>query len=374
MKYIFSTFSLLFITIFASFAVSAQETETRVVDEVVAQVNEGVITLSRIKRESKMIVDDAVKNGKTREEAQKMVDEKQGEMIANLINEELLIQRAKELGLDSQVDAQVNERFVQIMKQYGLKNLDALYKSMEEQGVDPTEIREVWRKQAIRELVIQREVQSKEYWRPSSKELRDYYDKNRARFTKPETVSYSEIFLGFAGREEMATREKAKQLVAQLRGGADFAKVQKENSDPGVVTRGAGKVEKANVAEFGDLVGNAIKGRNVGEYTNPIEAPDLGMIILRIDGREQASSESHFDENAVRMAILAERAPAATKDFMTTLRQDSYIKIGETYRPLVSPILFADERKEKPTAKAEESKTKNPTAKAEETKAKNPTN
>ena len=374
MKYIFSTFFLLFITIFASFAVSAQETETRVVDEVVAQVNEGVITLSRIKRESKMIVDDAVKNGKTREEAQKMVDEKQGEMIANLINEELLIQRAKELGLDSQVDAQVNERFVQIMKQYGLKNLDALYKSMEEQGVDPTEIREVWRKQAIRELVIQREVQSKEYWRPSSKELRDYYDKNRARFTKPETVSYSEIFLGFAGREEMATREKAKQLVAQLRGGADFAKVQKENSDPGVVTRGAGKVEKANVAEFGDLVGNAIKGRNVGEYTNPIEAPDLGMIILRIDGREQASSESHFDENAVRMAILAERAPAATKDFMTTLRQDSYIKIGETYRPLVSPILFADERKEKPTAKAEESKTKNPTAKAEETKAKNPTN
>jgi hypothetical protein len=259
------------------------------------------------------------------------------------------------------------------MKQYGLKNLDALYKSMEEQGVDPTEIREVWRKQAIRELVIQREVQSKEYWRPSSKELRDYYDKNRARFTKPETVSFSEIFLGFAGREEMATREKAKQLVAQLRGGADFAKVQKENSDPGAVTRGAGKVEKASVGEFGDLVGNAIKGRNVGDYTNPIEAPDLGMIILRIDAREQASSESHFDENAVRMAILSERAPAATKDFMTTLRQDSYIKIGETYRPLVSPILFAEERKEKPTAKTEDGKTKNSTAKAEEAKAKNPT-
>lgn len=362
MKYIFSIFSLLFITFFASFAVSAQETETRVVDEVVAQVNEGVITLSRIKRESKMIVDEQVKAGKSREEAQKMVDEKQGEMIANLINEELLIQRAKELGLDTQVDAQVNERFVQIMKQYNLKNLDALYKSMEEQGVDPAEIREVWRKQATRDVVIQREVQSKEYWKPSSKELKDYYDKNRARFTKPETVSLSEIFLGFAGREETATREKAKQLVAQLKGGADFAKVQKENSDPGVVTRGAGKVEKANVAEFPEIVGNGIKGRNVGEYTNPIEAPDLGLIILRIDGREQASSESYFDENAVRMAILSERAPAATKEFMSTLRQDSYIKIGEAYRPLVSPILFAEERKDKaPAPKTEAVKTKNPT-------------
>jgi hypothetical protein len=361
MKYICSTFSLFLFIFAATFAASAQETETRVVDEVVAQVNEGVITLSRIKRESKMIVDDAVKNGKSRDEAQKMVDEKQGEMIANLINEELLIQRAKELGLDTQVDAQVNERFVQIMKQYNLKNLDALYKSMEEQGVDPTEIREVWRKQATKELVIQREVQSKEYWKPSSKELRDYYEKNKARFTKPETVSLSEIFLGFAGREEVATREKAKQLVAQLKGGADFAKLQKENSDPGVVTRGAGKIEKASVADFPDIVKSAMDGRNIGDYTNPIEAPDLGMIILRIDGREKATSESYFDESAVRMAILAERAPAATKEFMTTLRQDSYIKIGETYRPLVSPILYAEERKEKTAAKPEEAKAKNPT-------------
>ena len=371
MKYIFSTFSLLFIIFIASFGVSAQETETRVVDEVVAQVNEGVITLSRIKRETKMIVDDAVKNGKSREEAQKMVDEKQGEMIANLINEELLIQKAKEMGLDTQIDAQVNERFVQIMKQYNMKNLDALYKSMEEQGVDPAEIREVWRKQATKEVVIQREVQSKEYWRPDSKELREYFEKNKARFTKPETVSLSEIFIGFAGREETATREKAKQLVAQLKAGGDFAKIQKENSDPGVVTRQAGKVEKANLADFPEIVTNAIKGRNVGEITNPIEAPDLGMIILRIDGREQASSESFFDENAVRMAILQERAPAATKVFMTNLRQDSYIKIGETYRPLVSPILFAEDRKEKPAAKTEEAKSKNTTAK--NPTAKNPT-
>ena len=361
MKYIFTTVLLLIVIFAGAFAVLGQETETRVVDEVVAQVNDGVITLSRIKRESKLIVDEQVKAGKSREEAQKMVDEKQGEMIANLINEELLLQRAKELGLDSQVDASVNERFVQIMKQYNMKNLDALYKNMEEQGVDPAEIRDAWRKQATREIVIQREVQSKEYWRPSSKELRDYFEKNKARFTKPETVSLSEIFLNFAGREETATREKAKQLVAQLKGGADFAKLQKENPDPGVVTRGTGKIEKADIADFPELITNAIRGRNVGEYTNPIEAPDLGMIILRIDAHEQASSESFFDENAVRMAILTERAPTATKEFMTNLRHDSYIKIGEAYRPLVSPILFAEDRKEKSPPKPEEAKAKNPT-------------
>lgn len=351
MKHFYSIISLLAVFFAAGVAIQAQETQERVVDEVVAQVNEGVITLSKIKRETKAIVDDAVKNGKTREEAQKMVDEKQGELIANLINEELLIQKAKELGLDSQIDATVNERFVQIMKQYNMKTLDALYAEMEKQGADPAEIRDMWRKQATRDMVIQREVQSKEYWRPSGKELREYYEKNKAKFTKPETVSISEIFLSFAGRDENATREKAKQLVAQLRSGADFAKLAKENSDPGVVTQGAGKVEKARLSEFSDLIGNALKGKKVGEVTDPIEASDVGVVILKIDARDQASNESFFDENAVRMAILNERAPTATKEFMATLRQDSYIKIGESYRPLVSPILFAEERKEKTPSK-----------------------
>ncbi len=350
MKHLYTVLLLLTLVFAAGIAASAQETEERVVDEVVAQVNDGVITLSRVNREIKEIVDGEVQNGKNRSDAQKMIDEKRGELIANLINEELLIQKAKELGIDSDADAAVNERFVQMMKQYGFKNLDQLHQEMEKQGVDPASIRDGWRKQAIKDIVIQREVQQKEYWKPSGKELRDYYDKHKARFTKPETVSFSEIFLGFAGRDENAVREKAKQLVAQLRGGADFSKLQAENSDPGVVTQGKGKVEKAKPGDFSELITNALKDRKAGDVTDPIEASQIGVVILKIDAREAASSESQFDENAVRMAMFQERAPAATRDFMASLRQNAYIKIGDAYRPLVSPILFADDRKEKPAA------------------------
>lgn len=329
-------------------SVFAQETEERVVDEVIAQVNEGVITLSRVKREIKSIVDAEVQQGKKREDVEKIVEEKRGELIANLINEELMIQRAKELGLDSEVEASVNRRFLEIMKQYKLTTLDALYKQMEASNVDPQEIREVWRKQAVRELLLQREVQAKLYWKATAPELKEYYEKNKTKFTKPETVSVSEIFLGFAGRDENAVREKAKQLVTQLRAGGDFAKIQPENTDPGVVTEGKGFVEKLKVENLSDQLKNALKGVKVGGYTEPIEANEVGIVILRIDAREQASSESYFDENAVRMALLAEHAPAEQKKFFATLRGDSYIKISDTYRPMVSPILFAEERKEKP--------------------------
>jgi polyhydroxyalkanoate synthesis regulator phasin len=346
MRYFRYLFLSALISIIFTATAFSQETQTRVVDEVVAQVNDGVITLSRIKREMKNAVDSFVEQGKTKEEAQKIVEEKQGELIANLINEELLIQKAKELGLDNDIDASLNQRFADIMKQYNLKTVEALYAEMEKQGVDPKELRETWRKQATRDRVIQREVQAKVYWEPNGKQLKDYYEKNKGKFTKPETVSFSEIFLGFAGRDEAAVREKAKQIYAQLKVGADFAKIAKEN-DPGVVTQGTGKAEKLRTDDLVAVLAKPIKGLKVGDITEPFEAEQLGMVILRIDERELATNESVFDESAVRLAMMNERIPGEQKKFMAKLRDDSYIKISDTYRPLVAPILFADERKEK---------------------------
>ncbi len=326
---------------------AAQETQTRVIDEVVAQVNDGVITLSRVRREMKDIVDSWVKEGKTRAEAQKMADEKQGELISSLINEELLIQKAKESGLENDIEANINGRMKQIMDEYKLKTVDELYREMEKAGVNPDELKATWRKQATRERVIQREVQYKVYWSFNGKELKDYFEKNRAKFTKPETVSFSEIFLGFAGRDEAQVRERAKAIYAQLKAGGDFAKIAKEN-DPGIVTQGTGKSEKLVVKDLVEVLSKPIAGLKVGESTAPFDIDQLGVAILRIDERELASADSFFDEMAVRQAMTAEKAPDEQKKFMSKLRENSYIKISDTYRPIVSPILFADERKAKP--------------------------
>src|SRR5436853_7927347 len=103
MKFLRQFFALCLVTAGLCIFAAAQETQTKVVDEVVAQVNDGVITLSRIKREMKDAVDSFVQQGKTKAEAEKMVQDKQGELIANLINEELLVQKAKESNPDSEI-------------------------------------------------------------------------------------------------------------------------------------------------------------------------------------------------------------------------------------------------------------------------------
>jgi peptidyl-prolyl cis-trans isomerase SurA len=345
----YSAFASIAIILFCGLTSYSQETEIRVVDEVVAQVNDSVITLSRINREKRFIIDAEVEKGRPRDEVVREVESKQGELIANMINEELIIQRAKELGLDAEIEANVNQRFLQIMQQYNLTTLEALYAQMRQTGVEPDEIRELWRKQATRELVIQREVQAKVYWGAKPAEVKDYFEKHKDKFTKPETVSISEIFLSYAGNTEDAVRAKADRLLAELKAGADFQKLVAENSDrPNAVeTKGdMGSVAVPQLEERFPIIATAVKGVPAGGYSAPVALDETGLVILRVDTRTAGSNESQFDENAVRMAILNERAPEASRKFMASLREDSYIKINDTYRPEVSPLLFAEERKE----------------------------
>ena len=345
MKYIRSAIFIIAILVWSNAAVFAQESEAKVVDEVVAQVNDSVVTLSQIKREMSEAIDSFVKEGKTLEQAKAEIEGKQGELIASLINEELILQKGKELnGVEADVDAQINARFLEIMKQQNIKSLDALYKAMEASGVEPQGIREVWRKQITKDIVLQREVDSKVFFGLTPKEVKSYYEANKAKFTKPETITISEIFLGFAGRDEAAVREKAKQLLVKLRSGGDFSALAVENSDRPNVKENKGKAGTLNVKDLDKIFAEPLKNVKVGGISELIEMTE-GIEILRVDARTNASSESFFDENEVRKTMAYEKLPVERKKYMTTLREDAYIKISENYRPMVSPILFADDRK-----------------------------
>lgn len=337
--------AILFLT---SFTVSAQETEVKVVDEVVAQVNDSVITLSDINREIQSTVDLYVQDGKSREEAEQLVESKKAELVANLINERLLIQKAEENISDSAIDAQINRRLVEIMQEQNIKTIEDLYKVMEAQGFKPEDIRANFRKQIMRESV-EGDIYRKVYWEPNIKKVKAYYEANKAKFTKKETVTVSEIFLSFAGKDPEAVRQKSKELTARLRQGADFEKAVLDNSDRPNKAETKGKAGTFEVETLDKTVSQAVKDVKAGGYAE-IEIPE-GIEIIRVDERLKASNESAFNEEAVRKALAGENFAEARKKYMTELRKDSYIKISDTWRPSVSPLLNADERKTETTSK-----------------------
>ena len=338
-KFINSVVVFALIFCFSAFSAFAQESAPPVVvDEVIAQVNDSVITLSSVKKEMKTAADALVQTaGKKPDEAKAEVEKKEGEIIAGLINEELIMQKGKEIGADADADAQVNQRFLQLMKQYNLKTLDALYKAMNDQGVKPDELRELWKKQIIKDSVMQHEVNAKYYYGRGSKEIKDYYEAHKDKFTTPETVTLSEIFLGFAGRDTPTVRAKADQLIAQARSGADFTKLVAENSDRPDAAQTKGSVGTLKITELNPQVAEAIKGLKAGEVTK-LDV-DEGVEIIRVDNRVAASNDSVFDEDAVRSRMTAEALPAEQKKYLAELRKDAFIKVSENYRPLVAPLL-----------------------------------
>jgi len=312
-----------------------------VIDQGVVQVNDVVITLSRINREVTNAIDSLVREGKTKEAAAQEIESKKGRLIASIIEEELVMQKGKELNMERDVEARINQQFVQQKDELKLKSLDELFAAMRQQGIDPDDIRRALRSQITREWVFQSQVDDQVRWGISDKDVKDYFEQHKAEFTAPATITLSEIFLSFAGSNVDAVRTKAKDIVAKLRSGEEFAKVAIENSDRPSVAQDKGSVGTIEVSQLSETFIKPLENVKVGGISDPIEL-DEGIEILRVDGKTAQGTESNFDENKVKIAILRERVPPARKNYMKILKDDAYIKIADSYRPIVTPFLNDD--------------------------------
>jgi len=341
-KSIYSIATVTLIVVLSAFTAFAQETEETIVDEVVAQVNDSVITLSQVRREKKNIVDQFMGQGKTREEAEAEVQKNEGQLIANLITEEMMRQKGVEIGIDKAVETEVNQRLLKLVKDNKLTTINELYTVMKSQGVEPELLKESWRADIMKQQVFNQFVDRVVYWETSDQEIKDYFNANKDKFLQKEQVGLSEIFLTFAGKNEAEVESLAKALAKRAQNGEDFVELAKQYSDRPDVAQTNGVVGVFETEKLNADIKEAIKGLKTGQVAEPIKW-DIGMEIVRIDKRTAASSETNFDEAAVRLKIMQEKAPDRRVKFIEDLRQDSYIKLRENYRGIVSPFLQKSE-------------------------------
>lgn len=326
-------------------AARAQEEGTaRVVDEVIAQVNNEVITLSALKREMSEAARGLMQaRGISQEQAEAEVAKRQPEIIATLINEQLVVQKGKEIGLAEEVEAEVNRRMLEVMKSEGFKTLEQLEAAMNASGVSPASVRQSLRSEIMKQFVLGQEVDRKIFWGLPDAEVKAYYEKNRDRFRKPETLTVSEIFLSAVGKDDAEVRARAAELIKQLRAGGDFkavAMVQSEREENGqrVAPKTGGRLGTFTLAEISNpTVLAAVKDLKAGQLTDPIKLEN-GYILLRVDERTPAG-DATFDDRRVREAITVERMPKEREAYVAALMRDAYVEIAPAYRESVAALL-----------------------------------
>ena len=323
--------------------VFAQEGEMTVVDEVIVQVNDDVITLSMLKRESRERIEALKQNGMTQQQATEEVAKKQAELIALLINEKLLLQRGKEMDMASDIEAEVNRRLLQIAREQGITTIEKLYDAMRQSGLNPDEVRRTMRTEMMKQAVLQQEVDRRIYMNLTAKEVKDYFDAHPDKFRKPESVKLSEIYIGLTGKDEAAVKARALELVTQIRAGADFKAIASANSEREKNGQRTAPTDGGFVGEFDvpslreDLVA-ALKDVKAGAVTDPLRTNE-GYQILRVDERIPGAATPTFNDNRVREAILGERQGKEREAYLQSLRNEAFIKVTETYKAGVEPLL-----------------------------------
>ena len=326
----------------------AQEGEPVVIDEVIAQVNNDVVTLSMLRRASSDALEAFKQGGADEKKAAEEVNKRQAEIIISLIDEQLLAQKAKELNIEDAIEGEINRELLRIAGEYKVKTLEELYALMQRSGVTPESVRRNLRLQFTKDFVLRQDLYSKIYFTPETAEAQAYFEKNRDKFKRPEVVELSEVFLELAGKVPETVLERARQVIAEARKpNADFkviAATFSERAGPDgrfIASQSGGKIGKFIVPDLQPEIAAAIKPVAVGGVSEPIKTPE-GYVIIHVDARASGSDSTTFNEDQTRQAMLAEKAEPERLRYMANLRKEAYLKIAETYRPTVDPLLYKD--------------------------------
>lgn len=313
--------------LFAGVSLNAQ-TKGVVVEEIVARVNNDVIT-----REDLVHARANLEN-EVREECQNctpdqlrtQAETKDKNLLRDLIDQSLLVQRAKDSGIT--VDTDVIKRLDSIRQQYKLPSLEALETEVNKTGQDFDEFKSQIRDQLLTQEVIRKEVGSRIII--SHEDVVKYYDEHKNEFVRPETVVLREIFVSTEGKPAAdipALRKKAENLHDRvLKNGDDFGELAKHFSDS-TTAQQSGDLGSFTRNQLDPNIAQKVFVLNHGQMTDVIDTK-TGFEILQVGERFEAGEQPlEKVEPEITNKLYEQKMEPALRDYLTTLRQDSYIQI-----------------------------------------------
>jgi peptidyl-prolyl cis-trans isomerase SurA len=322
-----------------------------IVDEIIARVNDSIITRSDFEK---------AKEADLKELQQQSPGDWQGkwgqrekEVLRGLIDRQLLLDKGKELGITGETET--IKRLDKMRKDMNLPTMDALEEEAKKQGISFEDFKEQIRAGVVAEQVIGQEVGGKLHL--STEETQQWYNKHQKELEGPEEISLSEILVSIkpasagpdkaqpdadnkAGAAAAAPAEdpakvaeaeaRANGLLAKLRKGEKFEDVAKQNSDGPTAAQGGylGDFKRGELAKDYEDKTFSLK---VGSYTDPIHTRQ-GFIILKVNAHRAAGVPPYKEvEDQIKQMLYSERLEPAARNYLTKLREESYIEIKPGY-------------------------------------------
>jgi peptidyl-prolyl cis-trans isomerase SurA len=303
-----------------------------VVEEIIARVNNQIITRAEYLRSKDQLKQEAQQQDPAN--ADKIVAEKDKDVLRDLIDQQLLLEKGKDLGITA--DTEVIKRLDEMRKEMKLESMEDLEKAAQAQGIGFEDFKQNLKNQIITQQVISKEVGSR--MSIGKEELQEFYDAHKSQMEQPEQVRLSELLIS-TEKKDPATAEaqqvaaaqaKADELLAQIRKGAAFDEAAKKNSDGPTAAQGGdlGYFKRGTLAKELEDKTFAMKP---GEVSDVIRTKQ-GFVILKVTEHQQAGVPPLSQiEGRVQDAIYMQKLQPALRAYLQKLREEAYIKIAGGY-------------------------------------------
>ncbi|HUZ95143.1 MAG TPA: peptidylprolyl isomerase [Edaphobacter sp.] len=295
-----------------------------VVEDVVARVNDQIINRSDVERaQQELIREDQQSNAAPADAAQRQKD-----LLRDMIDKQLLLSKAKELGLNA--DAEVIRRLDEIRKQNHLDSMEALEKAAAAQGVSFEDFKANIRDSILTQQVVRDEVGRR--LQMTQVQEQTYYDAHKQDFSQPEQVRLSEILIptpADANDAALATaKAKADEVEAKLKAGAKFDELAKTESGGSTAAQGGDLGEYKRGGLKSQLLEDQTFSLKAGQVTAPIRTRQ-GYLILKVIEHQYAGTPALKDiEPQVQEAMYMEQLQPALRTYLTKLREEAFIDIA----------------------------------------------
>ena len=303
-----------------------------VLEEVVARVNNEIITTSDLQHMHDSLMDDERQScaGCTPEQMQADLDARQPDMLRDLIDQSLMVQRAKDM--DINVESDIVKKLDEIRQENHLASMEELETKVEAAGVDYEDYKNNIRTQLLVQEVIRREVGGRIII--DHEEVLKYYKDHPDEFTRPEQVVLREIFINTDKKDPSeipALRKKADSMLERVHNGDDFGELAKHFSDGSTAAQGGELGVFQHDGTLAADIENKVFKLNRNEVTDVIEAK-TGFLIIQVEQRYAAGLQP-LDKVEVEInnKLYMQKMEPALRDYLKQLRQDSYVDVKPGY-------------------------------------------
>jgi parvulin-like peptidyl-prolyl isomerase len=278
-------------------------------------------------------------------ELRAMVQEVTPELLANAVDELLLVQQGRELGYALN-DEQFEDILAGIKEENGFDDEQLLVALERDEGMTLAELRETMERQMLSGQVQQVEILGRVSM--TDTEARQYYDTNLESYTEPAIVTLREILIAIpAGggviSEERENQAEAKAQVVRARvlAGEDFAQVASEVSEASSQANG-GLIGPIELSDLAEPVLARIEPLAVGEVSE-IERTTAGYQILKLE-MSKPPAPTPFEEvrESIVTSVFDERRLLALDEYLIKLRDEAIIEWQDEVLQTLYEAFLAD--------------------------------